>query len=207
MKYKTEQEEFWAGKFGNDYIDRNKDVQNIASNLFLFSNALKNTSAIKSIIEFGANVGLNLLALHNLFPKSKISAVEINKLAYSHLNKYKWIKAYNESILDFSAKEKYNLVFTKGVLIHISPNELDKVYKKLFELSNKYILIAEYYNPTPVELNYRDNKGKLFKRDFCGDLLKKYSSLELIDYGFIYHRDNNFPQDDLNWFLIRKGSK
>ena len=28
--------------------------------------------------------------------------------------------------------------------------------------------------------------------------------LTLLDYGFLYHRDNNFPQDDISWFLIEK---
>lgn len=26
MTYKTEQENFWAGDFGNDYVDRNSDA-------------------------------------------------------------------------------------------------------------------------------------------------------------------------------------
>jgi hypothetical protein len=28
-KFKTEQEQFWAGTFGNEYIDRNKDIHYI----------------------------------------------------------------------------------------------------------------------------------------------------------------------------------
>jgi len=44
----------------------------------------------------------------------------------------------------------------------------------------------------------------LFKRDFAGEMLDRFKDLELLDYGFVYHRDNNFPQDDLNWFLLRK---
>ena len=48
--------------------------------------------------------------------------------------------------------------------------------------SKKFILIAEYYNPTPVEVSYRGHNGKLFKRDFAGEMMKKYSDLKLIDY-------------------------
>ena len=66
-------------------------------------------------------------------------------------------------------------------------------------------LIAEYYNPTPIKVEYRGHKEKLFKRDFCGEMLDQYSDLTLLDYGFLYHRDNNFPQDDISWFLIEKG--
>ena len=64
--------------------------------------------------------------------------------------------------------------------------------------------VAEYYNPSPVELPYRGHEGKLFKRDFAGELMDRHSTLTLVDYGFAYHRDNCFPQDDLTWFLLEK---
>ena len=89
-------------------------------------------------------------------------------------------------------------------MIHINPKNLKQIYEKLFKMSKKYILIAEYYNPKPVSINYRGHKDKLFKRDFAGEIMKKYKSLKLIDYGFVYHGDLSFPQDDLTWFLLKK---
>ena len=70
--------------------------------------------------------------------------------------------------------------------------------------SNRYILIGEYYNPTPVTINYRGHDDRLFKRDFAGEMLDKHRNLKLVDYGFLYHRDNYFDQDDINWFLLEK---
>ena len=64
--------------------------------------------------------------------------------------------------------------------------------------------MAEYYSPAPVEVSYRGYSNKLFKRDFAGEMLKNYTDLELIDYGFLYHGDPAFPQDDINWFLLKK---
>jgi spore coat polysaccharide biosynthesis protein SpsF len=72
----------------------------------------------------------------------------------------------------------------------------------MHELSNKYILVAEYYNPTPVEVPYRGYSGKLFKRDFAGELIDRHK-MKLLDYGFVYHRDTH-PQDDVTWFLLSK---
>ena len=89
-------------------------------------------------------------------------------------------------------------------MIHINPNELNDVYSKLYESSKRYICIVEYYNPTPVTVNYRGNEKLLFKRDFAGEFMDKYSDCKLIDYGFCYHRDNNFMQDDITWFLLEK---
>jgi spore coat polysaccharide biosynthesis protein SpsF len=201
--FKTEQESFWAGEFGDAYISRNSDKKLIAANIYLFSKILEKTKNIKSIIEFGANIGNNIDAMRALFPDCDFSAVEINKKAADILQN-KNIKVYNDSILDFNTDQKSDLSFTKGVLIHIDPNELQVVYQKLYDVSKKYILIAEYYNPVPVEVSYRGYEGKLFKRDFAGELLDKFSDLSLIEYGFVYHRDNNFFLDDLTWFLLKK---
>ena len=108
------------------------------------------------------------------------------------------------SILEYAYKKKFSLVLSKTVLIHINPNRLNEVYDKLYMSSKKYILIAEYYNPVNIEIKYRGFSNKLFKRDFAGEILKKYNDLELIDYGFRYHGDNTHKQDDINWFLLKK---
>ncbi len=71
-------------------------------------------------------------------------------------------------------------------------------------LPSKYILLCEYYNPTPISLEYRGHSNKLFKRDFAGEMLEKYSNLELKDYGFSYSKDKNYPLDDITWFLMKK---
>jgi spore coat polysaccharide biosynthesis protein SpsF len=40
MTFKTDQEAFWAGEFGTDYIQRNQGEALLASNLDFFSKAL-----------------------------------------------------------------------------------------------------------------------------------------------------------------------
>ena len=97
-----------------------------------------------------------------------------------------------------------DFAFTKGVLIHQAPEMLPIAYDLLYRTSRNYIFISEYYNPSPVEVVYRGNSSVLFKRDFAGELLSRFSDLCLIDYGFIYHGDNQFPQDDTTWFLLNK---
>jgi len=99
--------------------------------------------------------------------------------------------------------QKFDMTFTKGVLIHINPDKLESVYENLYNLSNRYIMVCEYYNPTPVTIEYRGHKDRLFKRDFAGELIEKYN-LKLLDYGFNYHRDHYFTNDDATWFLMEK---
>lgn len=79
MKFKTGQEEFWAGEFGNDYLERNQGASSVSSNIALFSRILSRTSHVSSVIEFGANIGLNLIGIKNLLPNVELSAIEINE--------------------------------------------------------------------------------------------------------------------------------
>ena len=74
----------------------------------------------------------------------------------------------------------------------------------LYRASDRYIIIAEYYNPSPVEVVYRGHSGRLFKRDFAGEMIDKFPKLRVLDYGFVWRRDPVFPQDDTNWFVLEK---
>lgn len=205
LNYETDQEEFWAGNFGNEYTERNNDKIWVSANIALFSKILNRTGNISNCLELGANRGLNLLAIGSLIPDIKMKAVEINETAVEECRKIPDVDVFKGSIFDYDIEpETYDLTFTKGVLIHIAPEKLGEVYEILYKSSKRYVLVAEYYNPSPVEINYRGNTGKLFKRDFAGEILDKYPDLELVDYGFVYHRDVVFPQDDLTWFLMEK---
>jgi spore coat polysaccharide biosynthesis protein SpsF len=177
----------------------------LASNLNFFSKALSAIEPIHSCIEFGANIGMNLLALKQLFPKLDLSAIEINPTAAEELkNMIGNENVKNCSISEATFEKKYDLALIKGVLIHINPNQLNEVYSQLYNASSKYILIAEYYNPSPVSISYRGHSEKLFKRDFAGEFMDLYKDTRLVDYGFAYKRDPLFPQDDITWFLLEK---
>jgi pseudaminic acid biosynthesis-associated methylase len=208
MTFKTEQESFWAGDFGKEYIGRNDSPKAVASNVALFAKALSQTAGLKSCIEFGCNIGMNLRALSVLYPDMDINAVEINKDAAAIAETVAGMgKVFNQSIFDFEPARTYDLALIKGVLIHINPDELPNVYDRLYRSSSRYILVAEYYNPSPVTISYRGHSDRLFKRDFAGEILEKFDDLELLDYGFVYKRDRNFPQDDVTWFLMQKSGR
>lgn len=205
MTHTTEQEAFWEGDFGNEYTNRNRRAGWVAANAAFFSKVLARTQPVQSVLEIGSNIGLNLMALRHLLPTAQLSAVEINEKAASELQSNLLdVDLHMSSILDFQPEATWGLVFTKGVLIHINPDKLPIVYEIMHRASSRYLLVSEYYNPKPTEITYRGHTGKLFKRDFAGDMLDQFSDLHLIDYGFVYHRDPNFPQDDMTWFLMEK---
>ena len=70
-EYRTEQEAFWAGRFGDDYAARNRGERLVASNLALFAKVLARTRQVHSVIEFGASIGLNLAAIQRLLPEAQ----------------------------------------------------------------------------------------------------------------------------------------
>ncbi len=205
MTFKTEQESFWAGEFGTAYIDRNQGDPLLAANLDFFSKALRGARGIKSCMEFGANIGMNLRALKLLHPALEQHGIEINADAATQLGSFISPEhVFEGSILDYHPVQSFDLVLIKGVLIHINPAELPTVYDRLYKSTGKYLMVAEYYNPAPVAIPYRGHTDRLFKRDFAGELLDTYKDLSLVDYGFAYRRDPNFPQDDITWFLMEK---
>lgn len=207
--FKTEQEAFWGGEFGNQYIDRNNSDEIVESCKVFFEDVFRNISKdeINSIIEFGANVGMNLKGIKQILPNLDCSAVEINHRAATLLKNDPAfngsIAVYEESILDYTPTREFDFVLIKGVLIHINPDELDQVYQRLYDASKKYICIAEYYSTTPVSLPYRGYSDRLFKRDFAGEFLDRYSNVRLVDYKFVWRRDDPL-QDDITWFLLKK---
>ena len=202
--YQTEQEAFWAGEFGDQYIGRNPSAKEMGARLALFAKIMARTNEVTSAIELGTNIGNNLKVLYQMFPSMDLAGVEINDKAVEAIRAWGKARIYHQSLLDFQPDQQYDLAFISGVLIHINPDELHTVYDLLFQCSRRYLCCIEYYNPSPVEISYRGHSGKLFKRDFAGEIMERYPDLRLLDYGFVYHRDPNFPLDDLTWFLMEK---
>ena len=189
------------------YLERNRHLDPAGLEDF-FGKALdgipwREKRRIKSVCEYGCNVGLNLSALKNHFTGADKYGFDLNFEALCIANNIDGVAAEYGNLLELPSVAEYDLVLTKGLLIHIHPDDIEKAYQNLYFQTNKYLLICEYYNPEPVEVTYHGRDGLLFKRDFAGDLLDKYPDLKLIDYGFRYHRDE-YPQDDITWFLLRK---
>lgn len=198
-------EEFWKGEFGIEYAKRNTGL--VARNAVFFAKALLPVMGIRqpqSVLELGCGTGQNLEALQLLLgTQTELEGIEINEQAAKAC---KVGIIHVRSLLGLTGStwlRTWDLVLTKGVLIHQPPEELPRIYDMMYRASNRYIFIAEYYDPIPVEVEYRGHQGVLWKRDFAGELMDQHPDVKLVDTGFAYHRAPQ-PQDDLTWFLLEK---
>ncbi len=201
----SSQESFWQGEFGDKYISRNTEETLLIGKLAFFAMALRRTRQIQSVLEFGCNIGLNLSAIRQLLPNAELHGIEINEKAYQDLLlRVSGVHGHKMSFLDFSSSRKFDLVFTFNVLIHVAPENLSAVFDRINDAASRYVMMVEYYNPSPVTVTYRDHESQLFKRDFAGDFMDKHPDFRLVDYGFVWHRDPMFPLGDNTWFLLER---
>ena len=206
MSYRTEQEAFWAGEFGEAYRERcSLDDALVAARTACMARMLRHAAPVESAFEVGCNIGLNLLALKRVSPATRLEAIEINARSAKAASELGVATVETASVLGYEPSKTYDLSMICGVLIHLNPDVLGEVYDTLFKLSRRHILLFEYYNPTPVEVTYRGHEARLFKRDFAGEMLDRYGDrLRLADYGFFYHRDPIARSDDGTFFLLEK---
>ena len=92
------------------------------------------------------------------------------------------------------------------VLIYIHPKDLLFNMKKIFDLSNRYIIFGEYFNRTPVSIKYHGEDDKLFKRDFGEFFIDNFNKhVELVDYGFLWrHIYDKAGFDDITFWVFKK---
>jgi len=204
----SEQSAFWCGETGDAYIERNAATsERVALRVAMWRQILSSLDGDEpaSIIEVGANIGLNLRALATV-TNAELYALEPNAAARTLLASDRVVPAARA--LDGFADKiplpsgAVDLAFTCGVLIHIPPADLLPAYREIYRVSRRYILSVEYFSKMPEEITYRGRSGLLFKRDFGAYWLENFSDLALVDYGFLWQPATGL--DDLTWWLFRK---
>lgn len=201
----NEQQKFWSWEYADDYRKKNSEF-NLELGIKGWAKMLDRAEDITSILECGSNIGRNINFLNHLLPTASKSIIEINADAFKIVTGlYSTSNSFNGTILDSTFNgEKFDLVYTIGVLIHIHPEDLLNNMKKMFEHSSKYILIGEYFNRTPIMIEYQGEKDRLFKSDF-GKLFIENLSVRLIDYGFLWgHLYDSSGFDDITYWLFEK---
>ena len=189
---KTKQMLEWGSEFGKAYTDRGpKNPEEVDKEYIEFfgitrssldKEFLEKLDKETKILEVGCNVGSILQGLQNLGFKHLYGielqdyAVEMSKNYCSHIN------IIQGSAFDIPFKDNYfDLVYTSGVLIHISPDDIKQAMQEIYRCSNRYIWGCEYFAEqyTAVE-SYRDKNDLLWKTDFAALYQSYFPDLKLI---------------------------
>lgn len=204
----TPQAALWRGEFGDAYIDRNVvEPARQAALARHWTRVLAGTEGARprTILEVGANIGLNLRALSRI-TTAELHAVEPNAKARQVLVEDGVVPA--DRVLDGLASQipladgAVDLAFTAGVLIHIHPRDLPASCREIHRVSRRYVVCSEYFADREQEIPYRGKTEALFKRDFGGFWLDSFPDLRLLDYGFAWKRTTGL--DNLTWWLFEK---
>ena len=137
-------EVWWRGPIGKAYCDRNIiDPKTRIKGFKLLVGGLP----VKSILEVGCSMGHNLTAL-NLIKGKKYELHGIDPFGYA-LEKGRE-NGCSASLVEADAYNipyqggYFDLVFTCGVLTHISTRYLQKAINEIYRVCGKYVLIIEY---------------------------------------------------------------
>jgi pseudaminic acid biosynthesis-associated methylase len=196
-------ERLWAGGFGDRYVDRNADAGRTRRDFWVSQlTRLRSSSAL----EVGCNVGANLRWVAEVLGPERTAGVDVNRKALKRLReRLPGVDAREASgrRLPF-ADASFDLVFTVGVLIHQSRDELPSVMDEIVRCSRRHVLCGEYFAEDEVEVPYRGVRGALFKRDYGALYLERHSELRLVEQGFLTTTDGDW--DDVTYWVLEKRS-
>lgn len=187
----TEQMEEWAGQLGKEYTDRNALSLDEMEVLYkrnygvtrteLNERFLKRIDRSIRILEVGSNVGNQLFCLQRM-GFSNLYGIELQSYAVElSKSRTRRINIIEGSAFDIPYKDGYfDLVFTSGVLIHISPSDIALAMREIYRCTSEYIWGFEYYADKYTEITYRGHGNLLWKADFARLYLDQFGDLELV---------------------------
>lgn len=202
----------WEGQFGKEYTDRNastlEDMEELYKSYYGVSRTQMNHDFIGNldhnlkILEVGCNIGTQLQRLQK-DGFSDLYGIEINDYAIDIARS----KAYGLNIIKGSAldipfkDDFFDLVFTSGVLIHISPDNISAVIHEIYRCSRKNIWGFEYYAPEYTAITYRGHRDLLWKTDFARLYTDHFPDLKLLkEIRYKYQENDNIDA----MFLLQK---
>jgi len=186
----TEQMKEWSGAFGKDYTDRNALSLEEMEDLYRKNYGLSRTELNQRfldgidrgarILEVGSNIGNQLLCLQRM-GFSKLYGIELQSYAVElSKSRTKNINIIQGEASDIPYRDSFfDVVFTSGVLIHISSSSLPDIMKEIHRCTKEYIFGFEYYSEKPTEIEYRGHRDLLWKASFAEMYLELFDDLTL----------------------------
>ena len=211
-RQETPQLREWRGEFGREYTVRNCLTPSQVDTLWLGNYGITRTELNQRflagipfdarILEVGCNLGNQLLLLQQL-GYSNLHGVDVQSHALEMAgSRTKSVNLVQASAFALPYPDKYfDLVFTSGVLIHISPENIPAALCEIHRCAKSYIWGSEYYAPVRTEINYRGHADLLWKMDYAREYLARFGDLELVlEQRLPYLENQNLD----SMFLLRR---
>jgi pseudaminic acid biosynthesis-associated methylase len=178
MQTETPQLALWRSEFGRAYTDRNDREKPERVDAW---RRLLDGIAPERTLEIGCNVGWNLeylarlglTALYGIEPQTDaVTRARARRPEFAVLQ---------GTAFDLPFRDRYfDLAFTSGVLIHISPDTVGNALDEIYRVSRRWIVAIEYDGAAEQEIEYRGHAGALWKRDHGALWQTRYPSLREI---------------------------
>ena len=145
------QADAWTNAHGMKYVVHHLKEDWQKSRVEKWRQILSHFPDATSCFEIGCNIGTNLRTIRHCRPEAVVSGLEINPYAALEAEKISNGDVFLGEIASHDFKhEQYDLVFSRGVLIHINPDKIEEVITKMISAASKYLLIWENYSPAYV---------------------------------------------------------
>jgi len=179
--------EFWDSYSDSNHNHDAKKISNFIYNMCLGLNATK-------VLEVGCNVGNNLQAFPKAFTVEGVDknehAIEIACFRYPHLFS-------QGDIMKLSYPDNYcDVVFTRGLLIHIDPVDLHQAMRELLRVSKRWVFNLEYHSEDEQKVAYQVG---LWKRNMRWQWLQH--AVDVITEADI---PETIDKDNVRFTLVRK---
>jgi len=171
---RTPQEEVWDSEIGIAYTDRSspslKEWEQMYIDRFGVTRTQMNTEFIGglpqdlSILEVGCNVGNQLSVLQGM-GFTDLWGIELQWDAVEKAkSRLKNVNIIQGSAFDIPFKDGYfDMVFTSGVLIHFTEEDLFDVMSEINRCAERYIWGYEYFGEKFTEIPWRGKREMMWK--------------------------------------------
>ena len=122
------------------------------------------TKENESSSESGCNIGYNLSSFDSSFD---VTGVDLNDYALQKAKEnFPSFNFYKSNIIDLPFEnDEFDFIFTRGVLIHINKNDIQKVLSELSRISSKWIMNIEYFGLDGKAIEWKRGNDLLWYRN------------------------------------------
>ena len=166
-------------ELGNDFKVEDgklivKDKKLIPNAKLLYETCLKLNP--KSIFEVGFGYCNHLVSIKKLLPNTSINGCDISQAMYDAAKKRQGdlLSNFNLKIEDFlllNTDERFDMVYSQAVVMHMSTERAKESIKKMCKISNKYVMIIDGAVQIPNLKPFVEQFGKV---TYFDEWAKKY---------------------------------